>query len=78
MTGLPRANITVDRENPNGVPSENDKLRDYSVLQQHIAFFDRWANLCVTSVLLLLHTSAPYGQYGFPTFYQGFIRTLGS
>lgn len=36
---MPRGTVAVDKEHPNGTPDH--KSSDFSVLQQHAAFFDR-------------------------------------
>ncbi|KAJ5195552.1 uncharacterized protein N7498_008990 [Penicillium cinerascens] len=39
--GVARANIAVSKARPNGTPDHAEKFKDYSVLQQHILFWDR-------------------------------------
>jgi hypothetical protein len=39
--GVPRANKAVSVETPNGSPAHLAR-EDYTVMQQHVAFFDRW------------------------------------
>lgn len=38
---LPRANRAVSTDSPDGDDEYTSKFRDYSVLQQHVAFWDR-------------------------------------
>jgi hypothetical protein len=42
--GVPRANKAVSVETPNGSPAHLAR-EDYTVMQQHVAFFDRCADV---------------------------------
>jgi hypothetical protein len=54
--GVPRANKAVSKEKPQGSDSKYSR-DDQTVLQQHVAFFDRWAgSLAATALDQATHT----------------------
>ncbi|KAL2644706.1 hypothetical protein R1flu_012293 [Riccia fluitans] len=58
---LPRALVAADAEHPEGTPGRNP--RDYTVLQQHCAFFDRNDD----GVIFPNETYAGFKALGYPT-----------